>query len=76
MKGYDHGHPGTVILHFEPDHRDPAMLLANTFCHGQRYQLADLRSRRGALSVTLARHGLVLDEVALDDLQSRLAAQP
>ena len=76
MKGYETSHPGTDILLFEPDHRDPALFLANTFGYGQRRLLAehayqrtraDLRSRRGTLSATLARHGLVLDDAALDD---------
>ena len=76
LKGYEASHPGTDILLFEPDHRDPALFLANTFGYGQRRLLAehayqrtraDLRSRRGTLSATLARHGLVLDDAALDD---------
>ena len=84
MKGYDNSHPGTDILLFEPDHRDPAMFLANTFGYGQRRRLAehayqrtraDLRSRRGALSVTLARHGLMLNDLALDDSHRTLIKQ-
>ncbi len=81
MQGYDSSHPRADILLFEPDHRDPAMFLANTFGYGQRRRLAehayqrtraDLRSRRGVLSATLARHGLVLDDAALDDSQRTL----
>ena len=62
MKGYDASHPGTDVLLFEPDHRDPAMFLANTFGYSQRRRLAehayqrtraDLRSRRSALQARL-----------------------
>jgi predicted acylesterase/phospholipase RssA len=76
MKGYESSHPGTDILLFEPDHRDGALFLANTFGYGQRRRLAehayqrtraDLRSRRGTLGAALARHGLVLDDAVLDD---------
>lgn len=76
LKGYEASHPGTDIVLFEPDHRDPEMFLANTFGYSQRRVLAehayqhtraDLRSRRSVLRATLARHGLVLDEAALDD---------
>ena len=76
MKGYEASHPGTAVLLFEPDHRDPEMFLANTFGYSQRRLLAehayqhtraDLRSRRSALRVTLAQHGLALDEAVLDD---------
>ena len=67
MKGYEGSHPRTDIELFEPDHRDPEMFLANTFGYAQRRALAehayqrtraDLRSRRSALAVTLARHGI------------------
>jgi hypothetical protein len=76
MKGYDDSHPDTDIVLFEPDHRDPEMFLANTFAYSQRRLLAehayqhtraDLRSRRSVLGATLARHGLTLDDAALDD---------
>ena len=76
MKGYEASHPGTDILLFEPDHRDPTMFLANTFGYGQRRALAehayqctraDLRSRRGTLAATLARHGIRLNDAVLDD---------
>ena len=76
MKGYESSHPGTDILLFEPDHRDGALFLANTFGYGQRRRLAehayqrtraDLRSRRGTLGAALARHGLALDDAVLDD---------
>jgi hypothetical protein len=76
MKGYESSHPGTDILLFEPDHRDGALFLANTFGYGQRRALAehayqrtraDLRSRRGTLGAVLARHGLALSDAVLDD---------
>jgi len=76
LKGYEASHPGTDILLFEPDQRDPEMFLANTFGYSQRRVLAehayqhtraDLRSRRSVLRATLAHHGLVLDEAVLDD---------
>lgn len=76
MKSYDASHPGTDILLFEPDQRDAEMFLANTFGYSQRRTLAehayqrtraDLRSRRSVISVTLARHGLTLDDAVLDD---------
>jgi NTE family protein len=76
MKGYERSHPDTDIVLVEPDQRDPTMFLANTFGYRQRRQLAehayqrtraDLRRRRVALSATLARHGLALDDAVLDD---------
>jgi predicted acylesterase/phospholipase RssA len=76
MKGYQSSHPDTDIVLLEPDHRDPALFVANTFGYGQRRRLAehayqrtraDLRSRRGVLGTTLARHGLALDGPGLDD---------
>lgn len=76
MKGYEGSHPGTDVLLFEPDHRDPEMFLANTFGYAQRrfiaehaYQRtrADLRSRRSTLRKQLARHGIAIDDAALDD---------
>ncbi len=81
LKGYEHSHPGTDVLLFEPDHRDPEMFLANTFGYGQRRLLAehayqrtraDLRSRRSVLGAALARHGLRLDDARLDDARRML----
>jgi len=81
MKGYEASHPGTDILLFEPDQRDPDMFLANTFAYSQRRLLAehayqqtraDLRSRRSHVAATLAAHGLQLDHAVLDDTQRRL----
>jgi predicted acylesterase/phospholipase RssA len=81
MKGYERSHPHTDIVLFEPDHRDPAMFLANTFSYRERRALAehayqrtraDLRSRRATLAATLARHGLALNDAVLDDAQRTL----
>lgn len=83
MKGYEVSHPGTDILLFEPDQRDPEMFLANTFGYSQRRQLAehayqqtraDLRSRRSHVAATLAAHGLKLDHAVLDDPKRHLLA--
>jgi predicted acylesterase/phospholipase RssA len=80
MKGYALSHPGTDILLFEPDHRDPALFLANTFAYSQRRALAEhayqctratLRSQRNTLGARLARHGLALNDAVLDE-QRRL----
>lgn len=85
LKGYETSHPDTDILLFEPDHRDPEMFLANTFSYSQRHALAehayqqtraDLRSRRGTLRRTLARHGIALDDAALDERHRRLLRRP
>ena len=81
MKGYEHSHPGTDIVLFEPDHHDPELYLANLFGYSQRRALAehayertraDLRSRRTVLSSMLTRHGLALDHAVLDDPARRL----
>lgn len=81
LKGYESSHPGTDVVLFEPDHRDPEMFLVNTFGYSQRRALAehayqqtraDLRSRRGTLRLTLQRHGIALDDAALDDPKRRL----
>ena len=84
LKGYETSHPDTDIVLFEPDQRDPEMFLANIFSYSQRRKLAehafqktreDLRSRRSTLSQTLARHGLRLDDAALDDPHRRLVSR-
>ena len=81
LKGYANSHPGADLLLFEPDHRDPALFLANVFAYGQRRALAehayqatraDLRKRRSALRPLLDRHGLALNEGVLDDPFRRL----
>jgi NTE family protein len=81
LKGYEHSHPQTDIVLFEPDHRDGELFLANIFGYRQRRQLAehayqstraDLRARRVSLGATWARHGLVLNDAVLDDVSRRL----
>ena len=84
LKGYETSHPGTDIVLFEPDQRDPEMFLANIFSYAQRRALAehayqktreDLRSRRRTLGRVLERHGLHLDDNALDDPHRRLVSR-
>jgi NTE family protein len=84
IKGYERSHPGTDIMLFEPDQRDPEMFLANIFSYSQRRHLAEhayqktreeLRSRRRVLSAMLARHGLAFDDAALDDPHRRLVSR-
>jgi hypothetical protein len=81
IRGYARSHPQADVLLFEPDQRDPEMFLANLFSTSQRRALAehayqktreDLRSRRSVLNATLARHGLALDDAALDHPHARL----
>jgi NTE family protein len=84
MKAYERNHPGTTILLFEPDQRDPEMFLANTFSYSQRRALAEhayqqtrqmLRSRRSALAAQLAPHGVTLDEAVLADRERTLVSR-
>jgi len=81
MKGYEHSHPKTTVVLFEPDHRDPEMFLANTFSYSQRRALAEhayqqtrrlLRARRSALGRQLAPHGVTIVDAVLDDGHRRL----
>ncbi len=83
LKGYEASHPQTDIVLFEPDHRDGELFLANIFGYGQRRQLAehayqstraDLRARHAALSATLVRHGMALNDAVLYDEARRLLA--
>ena len=76
MKGYERSHPQADVVLFEPDHRDSAFFVANTFSLSQRAQLAEhayqstramLRSRRSSLGAKLARHGVGIDDAALAD---------
>lgn len=85
MKGYERSHPGTDILLFEPDQRDPEMFLANTFGYSQRRWLAEhayrqtreqLRAQRPQIAAKLARHGLALNDKALDDHHRSLLRRP
>ena len=84
LKGYETSHPGTDIVLFEPDQRDPEMFIANLFGYSQRRALAehayqqtraDLRSRRGPIAATLARHGVTLNHELLDDPERHLLAK-
>ncbi|MBI5259056.1 MAG: patatin-like phospholipase family protein [Burkholderiales bacterium] len=84
LKGYERSHPDTDIVLLEPDQRDPEMFLANILSYSQRRHLAehayqttreDLRSRRSALGAVLARHGLALDNAALDDPHRHLVSR-
>jgi len=85
MKGYEHSHPKTSIVLFEPDHRDPEMFLANTFSYSQRRTLAEhayqqtrrlLRSKRSALARQFAPHGVTLNDAVLDDGHRKLLGTP
>jgi NTE family protein len=81
LKGYETSHPDTTILLFEPDPRDAELFLANTFSYSQRRALAEhafqqtrrmLRSRRSVLAQQLAKHGVRIDDAALDDAHHTL----
>ena len=81
MKGYERSHPETTIVLFEPDHRDPAMFLANTFSYSQRRMLAEhayqqtrqmLRARRTVLAAQLAPHGITINAAVLDPPRRQL----
>ena len=83
MKHYEHSYPHTDIVLLEPDHRDTAMFLANTFSYRQRRQMAEhayqstrhmLRSRKTTLLTQLARHGITLNLALLDDPKRVLVA--
>ena len=83
MKHYEHSYPHTDIVLLEPDHRDTAMFLANTFSYRQRRQMAEhayqstrqmLRSTKTTLSAKLARHGIGLNMALLDDPTRQLVA--
>ncbi|MEP7281542.1 MAG: patatin-like phospholipase family protein [Rubrivivax sp.] len=83
LKGYERSHPATDVVLFEPERRDPTLFLANTFGYRQRRRLAehayqrtraDLRARRATLAPLLARHGITLDDAALDDPARTLLA--
>lgn len=85
LKQYGRAYPDTDILLIEPDHRDPELYLANTFSYSQRRHLAEhayqqtrhlLRSHRSGWSAKLARHGIALNHVVLDDPKRHLSAPP
>lgn len=84
MKGYAESHPATDIVLIEPDQRDAEMFLANTFSISTRRLLAEhayqrtrelLRTRRSTLGAQLARHGIAIDRVVLDDARRRLVGK-
>jgi predicted acylesterase/phospholipase RssA len=84
MKHYERAYPHTDIVLIEPDHHDPELYLANTFSYAQRRKLAEhayqqtrnlLRQDR-TVAQKLARHGITLNQAALDDNGRRLIAAP
>ena len=83
LRGYATSHPHVDLVLFEPDRHDPEMFGANTFSYSARRELAEhayqstrasLRMRRRTLQATLARHGIALDDAAIDDPARRLVA--
>jgi len=81
LHGYAASHPHVDLVLFEPDRRDPAMFGANTFSYAARRELAEhayqstranLRTRRRSLHAMFARHGIALDDAAIDDPARRL----
>ena len=81
MKHYERLYPGTDIVLLEPDRRDAELFLANTFSYRQRREMAEhayqqtralLRQRRTTLGAQLARHGVRLNDEALDDERRHL----
>ena len=81
LKHYERAYPGTDIVLIEPDQRDAKLFFANTFSYRQRHDMAEhayqqtramLRAQKAQLAPRLARHGIHLDMVALNDPSSRL----
>jgi NTE family protein len=81
MKAYERQYPQTDILLIEPDQRDPEMYLANTFSYGQRASLAEhayqqtrhlLRARRSSMAAKLDKHGITINDCALNDPKRQL----
>jgi NTE family protein len=81
MKGYEYSHPQTDIVLFEPDPRDPELYLANTFSYSQRRAIAEhayqqtramLRSQLSTLGPKLARHGITINRLVLQDPKRQL----
>ena len=81
MKHYEHAYPDTDIILIEPDHRDPELYLANTFSYAKRRHLAEhafqqtrqmLRSNKTGMQAKLARHGISLNHIALNDPKRHL----
>lgn len=84
MKHYQQDYPNTDIVLMEPDHRDSALFLANTFSYRDRKALAEhayqqtrlwLRKNASELDVTFARHGIGLNRKTLNDPHRTLIAQ-
>lgn len=81
MKHYERAYPHTDIILIEPDHHDPELYLANTFSYAQRRHLAEhayqqtramLRADGGEIATKLARHGVQINRVAVNDTGKRL----
>ena len=76
FKQYERSYPDTDIVLIEPDQRDAELFFANTFSYRQRRELAEhayqqtrqmLRDRQAQLAPKLQRHGIRIDQAALDD---------
>ncbi len=81
LKHYERAYPGTDIVLIEPDQRDAKLFFANTFSYRQRHDMAEhayqqtralLREKQDQLEPRLARHGIHLDMVALNNPSHRL----
>ncbi len=81
FKQYERSYPDTDIVLIEPDQRDAELFFANTFSYRQRRELAEhayqqtramLRERQQALAPRLARHGVRIDTLALNDSERHL----
>ncbi|MGE0427950.1 MAG: patatin-like phospholipase family protein [Hydrogenophaga sp.] len=76
LKHYERAYPDSDILLLEPDQRDATLFFANTFSYRQRREIAEhayqetrrmLLERRQQLAPMLARHGVELNILALQD---------
>jgi NTE family protein len=81
MKAYEREYPQTDVVLIEPDQRDPELYLANTFSYSQRASLAEhayqqtrhlLRARRSSLTAKFEKHGIVVNDAALNDTKRQL----
>jgi hypothetical protein len=81
LKHYERAYPDTDIVLIEPDQRDAKLFFANTFSYRQRHDMAEhayqqtramLRAQKDQLEPRLARHGIHLDMVALNNPSHRL----
>ena len=75
MERYAKEFPDADVVLFEPAQDDAVMFFANMFSyadrrrlaeHAYRHTLAELRRRAGELGPVLARHGVELDQAALE----------